>query len=470
MKSLYTLITLFFFATLFSCDEETTPVGLDFVAAFEKKSIDFSSIVDREKIQIEFSRTAESDGSVWVRTQEDAATYALDYETLPHAANHLIELPFKKGDTKISFEFINLIYPFDRSDKKIQFFIHKIDYSGSTAIQGYTDLMVGFGQSVGGTMLPEIGGPTQPYQVFIDLSKNKQTGVKRDTWDIGFYNGTAYRVILNNTIYMATKALDETDITKVTRNSVKHLFNEVAMGTFDAANEAYVDSPTGDILKTAIAEIQDEDAQNKVYLINLGFEVGTGPVQNGSVGVAGDSRGWKKARFLKRNGNYVVQYADLNDPSFTEIEIPKNPEHTITAFNFKNKSTVNVEPPKNQWDISFTVFTNIIEGSGSYGYSDFVTNNMRAGVKAYMLVGDAQLNYKNFTAEHIDDSLFQNDQRVIGSAWRDVFTGTAYPNNFYIVKDLDDNYYAIKMLEFLNPSGERGHPKFEYRLIQSKSN
>ncbi|RYF54563.1 MAG: hypothetical protein EOO39_39185, partial [Cytophagaceae bacterium] len=37
---------------------------------------------------------------------------------------------------------------------------------------------------------------------------------------------------------------------------------------------------------------------------------------------------------------------------------------------------------------------------------------------------------------------------------------------FYVLKDLDGNYYKIRMLGFLNPSGMRGYPKFEYKLLQ----
>lgn len=466
MKTIYSLILLLFLSSIYSCQDDVHPVGLDFVAAFENKSIDYSTITDQREIALVFSKPAEVDGTVYIEIQTEKATDGVDFDLFPLAQANVMKVPFKKGDTNAHFLLKNLIYPFDRSDKKISFHIQRIEYEGNSAIQGNTQLVIAFGRSVGGSMLPDVGGPTQPNQVFIHLSKGKATKVKRDSWDFGFYNGDINRVILNGSIYMAAKALDEKDINKVTRASVKHLFAEVAMGTFDAANEAFVDSPTGDILKTAIQEIDEDDSKNPVYLVNMGFEVGNTTPPVGTVAIAGDSRGWMKVQFLKRENKYAIRYAELNATSYTEKEIERNTANNFTSFSLKTNSIVPVEPPKAEWDLCFTVFTNIIEGSGTYGYSDFVVNNIRAGIKAYQVQETAQLTYKNFNETNIDDSAFKNDQRVIGSDWRDVFTGTAYKNKFYVIKDAKANYYKIKMLEFLNAKGERGYPKFEYQLIK----
>ena len=115
--------------------------------------------------------------------------------------------------------------------------------------------------------------------------------------------------------------------------------------------------------------------------------------------------------------------------------------------------------------MNFTVFTNEIAGSGSYGYSDFVLNNLKAGVKLYS-VSTSFKSFANYNLADVNEASFQNDQRVIGENWRDVFTGTAYTNRYYILKDFDGNYYKIRMLAFLNEGGVRGFPKFEYKLLQ----
>src|SRR5699024_12297236 len=43
------------------------------------------------------------------------------------------------------------------------------------------------------------GGSAAENTVFVDLSADKQTPVKRTTWNLGFYNGNQFRVILNST-------------------------------------------------------------------------------------------------------------------------------------------------------------------------------------------------------------------------------------------------------------------------------
>ncbi len=455
---------MFSFFFLWSCNDDAHPLGQKFVVAFKDSNVDFSKIDNERTINLVYSETAEQNGQIHIRIIEDKATYNVDYSTSVVPTNQEIILPIKKGETSTSFTFKNLIYPFDRSDKSIQFEITKIDYPAAI-IQGYSSTIVSFRASIGGTMNPQIGGTNEEYQVFVDLSKDVQSGVKRDSWDLGFYNGTNFRVVLNSSIYMAAKALDETDMSKVTRASVANLMNEVAVGTFSDSNKEYIDHPAGEISKTAIGEIKETD--NPVYLLNLGYEVGKGTPANGSVLIAGESRGWKKVKFIKKDEQYIMQYANLDDTTFHEKVISKNATYNFQHFSFTTNDLVNVEPPKLEWDISFTVFTNLIEGNGSYGYSDFVINNLKAGVKGYRVDVSNEITYDNFNKTMIDETKFLNDQRAIGDSWRQVTAPQKlFTDRFYIIRDAEDNYYKIKMLAFLSASGVRGYPKFEYKLIK----
>ena len=51
--------------------------------------------------------------------------------------------------------------------------------------------------STGAVINPEVGGSTQPNQVFIDLSTEITTVVDKDNWDLGFSSGDEFRVIMN---------------------------------------------------------------------------------------------------------------------------------------------------------------------------------------------------------------------------------------------------------------------------------
>ena len=121
---------------------------------------------------------------------------------------------------------------------------------------------------------------------------------------------------------------------------------------------------------------------------------------------------------------------------------------------------------KDKWDLNYTVFTNIIPGSGSYVYSDFVASNSKAGVEVYQ-VSTSDFTYEDFTAENIIEENLSVDQRGIGGNWRVLSqTSTSLKDDvFFVLKDPDGNYYKIRFTALLSESGERGYPKFEYNLL-----
>ena len=340
--------------------------------------------------------------------------------------------------------------------------------SDDDTAQGPIDVVI-----EGATVEPEVGGSNEPNQVYVDLSTNTTSVAQRDSWDLGFYSGSDFRVVINGSIYMATAELSTNDITAINSSSteVQDLQPQVAVGTFDASNMAYIDAPFGQITETAIDAISSTNEDNNVYLVNLGYEVATEPASTGSVAVTGDARGWKKIRILRDADNYILQYADLDDTTYQEVTISKDSNYNFTFFSFNTETEVNVEPQKSQWDLNFTVFTNEIEGYGSYGYSDFVVTNTKGGAISYMIDADAtDYTYENFTLADIATIAFDNDQRNIGSTWRNGGGPGSLPslrnNVFYIVNDTNGNYYKLKFLAMFNADGERGHPQFEYSLLE----
>ena len=59
------------------------------------------------------------------------------------------------------------------------------------------------------------GGSSAENTVFVDLSTNKQSAVKRSAWDLGFYNGEEFRVILNNTAGASAVSIEASDLNQV---------------------------------------------------------------------------------------------------------------------------------------------------------------------------------------------------------------------------------------------------------------
>lgn len=462
MKKLQ-IILLFSIAIITSCSDDPVFLQDPFVVAFKETSSRILDIENKKDIELIYSENAFEESTITIKITTENALYGRDFVTIPAAVNNEITVPIAINETENKFEIIELNDAFT-DVMKITFSIIAIDVENAN-IQGNITHELNDIAYLGGTFSPTVGGPNQPNQVYIDLSSNKETVVIRDSWDLGFYSGNEFRVTLNGSLYMATSALTTTDINSVNSSNIASLQPIVAVGTFDPENETYIDNPDGNILNTAIDEIYEDNSKNPVYLLNLGVAIGTTQPTTGSVAIAGDVRGWKKIRVLRNGNGYLLQYADLDATTYNEVPILKDTDFNFTFFSFNTDEIVSVEPQKEQWDICFTVFTNIIDEAGSYGFSDFVIHNRKGNVTSYQLI-DNHISYQNFSLADVDATLLQESQIVIGSNWRNVFDGIANTNTYYILKDVHQNYYKIQFLDLVNENGVRGYPRFEYTLLQ----
>lgn len=328
--------------------------------------------------------------------------------------------------------------------------------------------------------LNEKADPTEAEQIWIDLNTGKLTKTHRELWDLGFYCGDEFRVILNTSLMMSVGKIENAyNINAVNSQNIGNLKSLVQVGTF-TDNSKYIDNPTGDVTNqvTAIDEINLNDNFNGVYLLNMGFKVSAekNPVP-GSIYTAGDERGWKKIRILRQASGYKIQYADLNDTEHKEFIITKDTEYNYKFFSFLKGDYAEVQPKKKNWDLGFTVFTNLTMNPSnnlptSYIYPDVFLHNILGGVGAYevtSIAGQGGTAYDSFKSENVDPSKFIfNDQRAIGSNWRTT-TGTngteVFSNKFYVLKNSDGFYFKIRFLRMKNDEGHRGYPQFEYKAL-----
>lgn len=325
--------------------------------------------------------------------------------------------------------------------------------------------------TVGETLKTSVGGPNQPNQLYLDLSAAETKSVNRASWDFGFSTGSEFRVIINGSVKMAVKKLATSDITLSQASDAN-----VSVGAGETlASNGFVDHPNGVLTGTAIAEISATDADNKVYLVNLGSAVSTTQPAVGSVSVDGEARGWKKVRILRSGNGYKIQYADLTSATFTEKTISKDADFNFTFFSLTSGNTVSVEPAKAKWDLNFTTFTNYLNmGSGevTYGYADFITTNSKGGTQVYQVLTSVKT-YEAFVKADVVEANFTvsaTDQRVIGANWRNGGGPTSLPSirtdRFYVVKDAAGNYYKVKFLAMTNDAGLRGNTTLEYAMLK----
>lgn len=464
MKKIVTLL-VFVSALLFiACSEDDNGTHRHAVS-FAVESVNITDSITPVKVL--FYEAVPADGFVTINYTAENVAYGTDFTTDTAAESGTFTLPFTAGATEIQFNFNKLTNAVEGEIKNVVFTIAQISLT-DVEIYGNQSVKLNFNEmaSTGGQATPAVGGSNQPNQVFFDLSSGQYTAAVRTNWDFGFYGGDKFRVVINGSVAMAVKALNTTNI-----DAPQTIDAAVGVGTFDAANVAFIDNPNGFLGSTAIAEISTTEADNKVYLVNMGLSVPTTPAGNGSVNVAGAHRGWKKIRVLRDGNGYKLQYADLAATTHTEIAIAKDPTYNFTYFSLQSGAPVVVEPVKTAWDLNFTTFTNIIEGSGSYFYSDFVLANTKGGVRGYQVM-TSDIPYDSFTLANLipnDDRLntdIEQDQREIGANWRNVIPIQLYTDRYYIIQDPAGNVYKLRFTALLSQQGQRGNPAFQYALLQ----
>lgn len=326
-----------------------------------------------------------------------------------------------------------------------------------------------------------VGGPTESNQVWIDLSNYENPASnKRTDWDLGFYTGDDFRVVINGSLAMTVaKIPNATNIAQVKESDVTALKDLAQVGTFSSANLQYVDNPNGNFLTqtTGIDPIKENDADNPVYLVNLGREIPAESVVGaGTVNLSGNPRGWKKMQILRTANGYKIKYADVGSAAINEYVINKDTEYNFNYFNLKTGAPAKIQPKKKNWDLAFTTFTNEVFTSpgvsaGSYFYADFVITNTLNGVGAYQVNASGNIDqaYNAFKLSDVDQSKFVfNDHRALGDKWRTT-TGTqdnpqphVYSDRFFVLKDAEGFYFKLRFNTMKDKSGNRGYSNFEF--------
>ena len=323
------------------------------------------------------------------------------------------------------------------------------------------------GPADGDIIEPAVGGPDQPNQVFIDLSKTSTTVVPRKNWDFGFANDGQFRVIINYSAYMVARPTDQTDLAMVSSNLVTPEYKAETVVAPEGSID-WIDNPNGDLTETAIALVSDTDSENLVYVINLG------QLENGAELI---ERGFIKIKITRSGEDYVITYGDIDATSFNSVTISKNASYNFTFLSLEN-GLVNVEPEKSSWDIVFTTSSNYFFDHATsttvpYRFKDIVITN-KGNVKVSAVEVSEVINYEDFTMADVAGLDMQDNRFGIGSSWRlfdfPTFSYTVNPEVFYVIEDTDGNYYKMVFTRMncitAECAGERGYPEFTYELLK----
>jgi len=452
--------SLLIIALISACSEDDPPLP-DNVAAFESAALGISDTEDELTVKITASRAVNKDVPVTVSVSGEGVTYGVDFTTSPAAVSNVVSLTMANGTNEVSFTISKAEGILLDGDEKLTFMIASA--ASSVVVGEQAELVVTFAEilSAGATMEISGGGASYGNKVFIDLSANRQTAVNRAAWDLGFAMGDDFRVIVNSSTTMMARALDKNDLTTVTAADTVGFKNEMSVSAFNPDATDWIDDPSGDISKTAVAAISATATDNKVYIINRGSGVGT----------PAPARGWKKVRIVRNDeGGYTLQHADIASTTFSEIQISKDNAYQFKYIHFED-GAVNVEPAKARWDIAWTYFTNTLNNNGSiipYAYQDIVLQNVSTVQTAKVLA--AAVTYSEFAEGDLASLTFTGNQIGIGADWRRTSPSPAvvYEDRFYVIKDADGNYYKLKF-NAITKDGVRGTPQVEFALVKKGS-
>ena len=176
-----------------SCSDDEGQDLIDFTVNFNSETVSTTEKDTSVDVQLNFSRPASEAGTISIAYTGTNAEYGTDFTTTPNGESGTIAVVVAKGDQSASFTFNKLSNAIEGSTKSVTFSIGSFDQTDwkqgakASALVSFTPIA-----STNGIIDSENGGSNIPNQVYFDFSSATQTAVRRDTWEIAFYNGTEF--------------------------------------------------------------------------------------------------------------------------------------------------------------------------------------------------------------------------------------------------------------------------------------
>ncbi|OOQ56979.1 HmuY family protein [Mucilaginibacter pedocola] len=452
MKKLSYIVLAFLLITT-AC-KKSDPALPDNQLAFSASTQGISSTDASIDIVLSLGRATDVTIPVTIAVTSTGVTYGTEFTTAPAATAGTISATIPAGASSTTIKLTKTAGIFLQGNESATF---EVKTAGSPVVIGATSKLVLSFSSITSTgseltLNGGEGGSAAINSVYVDLSANAQTSVKRTSWDLGFYSGADFRVILNNTSAASVVAVNKNDINAVSAADIT--ITDLQLG-FGAGNFNIFDDVTGDLTKTAIPVVSATDADNKVYVIN----------RVGGSGTTAAAADLEKIRVLRTATGYTLQYAKLNETTFKTLTINKDAAYNYSFVSF-DTGAIAVEPAKDRWDFTWG-YSIYFTGTTPYAFSDLVFNNYLGGVQIAEVL-TSTVAYDAYAEANIATTTFAAGRNTIGSNWR-ATTGTVgvKTDRFYVIKDAAGNVYKLKFVSFTTQDGgTRGYPKIAYALVK----
>jgi hypothetical protein len=285
------------------------------------------------------------------------------------------------------------------------------------------------------------------HQLFFDLESNSITKINSNPdWDLSFESSaTGWHIRLNSGNYLRICQTNSYDF------SISQYQPDPKKWTFDKSNGDPDSTAIGNWVNTTTKPFQ---YTGQVYLLGEYDGILNKPL--------------KKLVFTQVNDTiYGFTYADLNGDNKKDVIIRKDSICNYTYFSIPTGQQVNIEPPRNNWDLLFTQYETILYDHGNplpYYVRGVLIN--RGNVVAV----DSSKIFEQISIADVPLFNFKTDLDIIGYNWKsvtiDIASNTAKYNvrsNYnYIIRNVKGDFYKLRFVSFYNKSGAEGYPTFEF--------
>lgn len=278
------------------------------------------------------------------------------------------------------------------------------------------------------------------WQIYYSLESNTQVGRNdKSTWDLGFETAPeGSRIILNMALPMAAYPTNKSNFDAVTiADTVGVILRR--------------DSPSGSLDSTAIG---DWATHSTVYIIDR-----TSKTSNG--------KRWKKMQVLSADASgYKIRFADIDGTNEQQVNVPKDERYNFSFLSLADGALVQVEPPKDMWDIVFSQYTHIYYHLENTPYT--VTGCLLNRHQTAAAI-DTTRDFADISYEHIAEYRFSNHVDAIGFNWKWFsLSGDYYevdPTKIYVIRTASGKYFKLHFIDYVGTNGERGTPTWEFQEL-----
>lgn len=310
----------------------------------------------------------------------------------------------------------------------------------------------------------KVGTENYRNMVYVDLSNSTQTQSDRKSWNLGFYCGEGFHVMLNSSYATLAAASEKSDFAAVTLEDAAAAPSLLGGMQDDIAS--LIDDVTGDVTKTVFGPIAADASAGKVFFVASEDNKKDPDAQE-------DRSLWYKVKVTCSGDGYKVEYGKVGDTTPKVAQIAKDPLYNYVGLSLATGETIRMQPQAGKWDLMWAyaaASTAMASGSVLSFSQDVITINTLSGVEVATVMTETK-SYADFGYADIASAEFRTEANTIGTTWRTPAmpgtTGGVKTDRFYVVKDCGGNCYKLQFLSFgSGDSGERGRPELKYELLK----